>query len=263
MRELSKAAETEKALRSQNAELVRSKAVVESQSQDLSRKLEATNQCIVDYKSQISKLIAKNTELQTQCAKIHSEMDELRLRSLNEKSMDEKRREAPTGKSKHSQKMSISDILTEHLDPDFGELTMAKIKNYELEIIKREKAVSTEIEQLHSEKKHLENGIVELATKFEMYQQKQDNYVRKLDTECSTRIASMLSRKRSLETQLSAMESQMRFMNEVLKRNNIEKSIFVQGNGTPQTYHGWHHRSAGVNLKALAERYHRKVNDSN
>lgn len=263
MRELSKALEIEKSLRSQNAELIRSKAVVESQSQDLSRKLEVTNQCSADYKSQITKLTTKNTELETQCAKLLSEVDEMRQRSLNEKAMDDKRRNASTEKSKHSQKLSISDILVEHLDPDFGELTMTKIRHYELNIIKREKTLSAEIEQLHSDKKHLENGFVELATKFEKYQERQDNYVRQLDNDCSTRIASMLTQKRSLETQLSAMENRMRFMNEVLKRNKIDISIFVQGKGTPTTDHGCHHRSAKVNLKALAEKYNRKTNDSN
>lgn len=245
--ELSKAVESEKALRSQNAELIRTKAIVESQSTDLSRKLEAAQQCIADYESKMTKLTAKNTELQTQCIKVGSEMDE--VRSNNEKSMNDQFERNSHGKSKFPSKRCDLNNLDENLDSNLGKLMVSKIRHYEADVIKREKILSMEKELLRTE---LKNGIDELRSKFEKCRKKQDDYMYRLDAECSTRTASILGEKRRMETKLTAMEKEMRFINEVLKYNKIDKTIFVEGNRTPRSDDGRH-----VNLKAIAARYHR------
>lgn len=252
--ELSKALENEKTLRSQNAEMIRSKAIIESQSNDLLRKLEAANQCIADYELKMAKLTAKNTELQSQCTKIRLELDEM-MRSAKEKSESEKFGRIP----KYPPKLSDLDILTDNLDSSLGELTLAKIKHYEVDIIKKEKTLSMEKEQLRSEKRQLKNDIADLTSKFEKYQKKQDDYVRKLDSECSSQIASILSEKRSLERKLTGMAKEMRYINDVLKRNKIEKSDSERDNWVSRIGdHGRHHQSSYVNLKTTAARYHRK-----
>lgn len=245
-----KKAKSEKALRSRNAELIRSKAIVESKSQDLSRKLDAANKSFADYELKIAKLSAKNTELQTQCTKIRSEMDE--LRSTNEKC----RSTMPQhGTSTVPQKLSDLKLLSENLDSSLGELTMTKIKHYESDVLKRDKALALEKEELHNEKMELKTGIVGLTSKFEKYQKNQDNYVRKLNHEHSTQIASILDEKRNLEVKFSTMAKEMRFINDALKWNKIDKSMNVQESRAAKTCDGRHTRSASVNLKAIAARY--------
>lgn len=230
--ELSKVMESEKALRLQNAELIRSKAIAESHLQDLSRKLDAANQCIADYEAKMTKMTLKNAELQAKCTKMQSEMDE--MRSKNEKSMDE-------ACIKWNEKLKSQE-----------ESMLAKIKIYESDIVKREKHLSTEKEQLHSERMQLRNGIAELTSKFERYQKRQDDYVRKLDNECSTRITSLLNENRGLETKLSTIKNEMRNLNEEMRRSKKDK---------PNHTHARHHQSSGVSLKAIAARYHRTSKD--
>lgn len=107
-KELSKALETAKKLRTQNADLMRSKAIAASHSQDLCLKLKVANRSIVDCNSTIAKLTVKNNELHAQenkskeklkqvylklaeshakCAKAHLEMGE--MCRANKKSLEE------------------------------------------------------------------------------------------------------------------------------------------------------------------------------
>lgn len=258
MIELSKSTENEMALRLRNAELIRTKTIAESQSKDLSRKLEAANQCITDYESKITKLTAKNTELQAKCTEMRLEMNE--MRSTNEKSMDEKKHKIPpNGPSNQTN----SDVSSRHISSSRTESTMEKIQHYETDIIRRERMLSMEKDHLHSEKKQLKNEIVELTSKFERYQKKQDDYVRKLDNECNDRISLLLNEKRSLESKLSTMEKEMRYMNEKLKRNNnSDRSSFAQEIWSTRPNDGrHHHQTAPINLKAIASRYYRTSRD--
>lgn len=247
--ELLKKAKSEKALRSRNAELIRSKAIIESKSQDLSRKLDAANKSVADYELEIAKLTARNT-------KLRSEMDE--LRSANEKCRTKPHVET----SKMPQKLSDLKLLSESLDSSLGELTMTKIEHYESDVLKQEKSLSKEREELQNEKTKLKAGIVGLTSKFEKYQKNQDNYMRKLEKERSTQIASILDEKRNLEVKFSTMAKEMRFINDVLKCNKIDKAMYVQESREVKMCDGRHTRSSSVNLKAIAARY-RTTQDKN
>lgn len=233
MDKLTKAAENEKTLRSQNAELIRSKAIVESQSQDISRKLEAANQCITDFESKMAKLAAKNTELQTQCAKIQ-------VRPAKETALNEKLGRIP--------KLSGTNP-TENMN---------SIRQLENDANQREKMWWSEKEQLHNDKMQLKNSIAELTSKFEIYQKRQDEYVRKLDMECGSRIASIISEKRSLEAKLSAMTEEARYRDDELKRSKSGKSIFEHEHNQRESRRndGRLRRSTYV-IKKVASRYHR------